>query len=390
MADPLLPALLGGTPVRAGGVPAWPRPDPEVMAAVADALATGAWGQYHGEHVSALERELADFHDVPYALACASGTLAVEAALRALRVGPGDEVVMAAYDYDANFLTVHAVGAKPVLVDVDPANWNLDPAGLAAAVSARTKAFLCSHLHGGLVPMRDVMEIAHAHDVGVVEDAAQAAGAVVQGKPAGTWGDVGVLSFGGTKLLTAGRGGAMLCSEPQLHQRAKVWLQRGLQQWAALSELQAAVLRPQLRRLRQDTQTRWECVQALLGSSALSTVAGFAVFNWTPQGGSVGDSLPAFYRLGFRYDTVVYGLARDLFVKALRRGRRFQHRLRSIAPRTIALAVPGRRCADPCERCPFRLRRPAPSRPQRGRGRGLPGRGSRRKSLPCRASGTVE
>ena len=121
-----LPALLGGTPVRPGGPPPWPRPDPEVQAALAEAIASGAWGQYQGEHVHQLERELEAFHDSPHALTCASGTLAVEAALRALRVGPGDEVVLAAYDYESNFLTVHALGAKPVLVDVAPNNWNLD------------------------------------------------------------------------------------------------------------------------------------------------------------------------------------------------------------------------------------------------------------------------
>src|SRR4051812_22060475 len=129
-----LPALLGGTPVRPEGPPAWPPPDPDVQAAVAAAVASGSWGQYHGEHVSKLETELAAFHGVPHAITCASGTLAVEVALRALRVGPGDEVVMAAYDYEPTFLSIHAIGATPVLIDVHPANWQLDPAKLEAAI----------------------------------------------------------------------------------------------------------------------------------------------------------------------------------------------------------------------------------------------------------------
>ncbi|HJZ54138.1 MAG TPA: aminotransferase class V-fold PLP-dependent enzyme, partial [Gemmataceae bacterium] len=242
MPDDSLPALLGGTPVRPQGPPAWPPPDPDVQAALAAAVASGAWGQYHGEHVRGLEAELAAFHAVLHVLTCASGTLAVEAALRALRVGPGDEVVMAAYDYESNFLSTHAIGARPVLIDVAPHNWNLDPANLESAFTPQTKAVICSHLHGGMVPMREVMEIAGKHGIGVVEDAAQAPGATVQGRPAGTWGDVGTLSFGGSKLLCAGRGGAMLFRDGQLHQRAKVWLHRGLQQWAPLSELQAAAL----------------------------------------------------------------------------------------------------------------------------------------------------
>ena len=176
------PALLGGAPVRPEGPPAWPTADPDVHAALAAAIDSGAWGQYHGEHVSALETELAAFHNVPHALTCASGTLAVEVALRALRVGAGDEVVMAAYDYESNFLTVHAIGAKPVLIDVHPDNWQLDPANLEAALTPQTKAVICSHLHGGIVPMRAVMEIARRHGIGVVEDAAQATGAMRGGQ----------------------------------------------------------------------------------------------------------------------------------------------------------------------------------------------------------------
>ena len=264
MSDFALPALLGGTPVRPEGPPAWPLPDPDVSAAVAAALASGAWGQYHGEHVCALEAELAAFHGVLYALTCASGTLAVDVALRALRVGPGDEVVMAAYDYESTFLTLHAIGAKPVLIDVYPHNWQLDETKLEATFTPQTKAVICSHLHGGIVHVPAVVALARKRGIGVVEDAAQAPGATVEGKPAGTWGDIGTLSFGGSKLLTAGRGGALLFNDPQLFQRAKTYLHRGLQQWGPLSELQAAVLRPQLRKLKEATRARGERVRELV------------------------------------------------------------------------------------------------------------------------------
>ena len=304
-----LPALLGGPPVRPDGPPPWPPPDPEVQAALVAAVVAGDWGKYHGPHVAALEGELAAFHRVPHALTCASGTLAVEAALRALKVGPGDEVVLAAYEYESSFLTVHALGAKPVLVDVAPGNWNLDPAGLEAAFSPATKAVICSHLHGGIVPMREVMDAARRHSVGVVEDAAQCPGATVQGRPAGTWGDVGTLSFGGSKLLTAGRGGALLVRDPQLFQRAKVWLHRGLQQWAPLSELQAAAVRPQLAKLPTATNHR---------SSAVRLLSAQLPPGLTPFENAAADSVPAYYKVGFRYDPDTFGLSRDLFVKALR------------------------------------------------------------------------
>jgi dTDP-4-amino-4,6-dideoxygalactose transaminase len=304
------PASLGGAAVRPDGPPPWPPADPDVQAALAAATSSDAWGLYHGEHVRGLEADLGVFQRVPHVLTCASGTLAVEAALRALGVSPGDEVVLAAYEYESNLLTVHALGATPVLIDIHPGNWQLDPANLEAAITPRTRAVICSHLHGGIVPMRAVSEIAQRHNLGVVEDAAQATGATVESRPAGTWGDAGVLSFGGSKLLSAGRGGALLFRDAQLHQRAKVWLQRGLQQWAPLSELQAAALRPQLRKLPEMTRRRAENVRSLLASL---TVPGLVPFTST-----VTDSAPAYYKLGFQYDPAAFGLSRDRFISALR------------------------------------------------------------------------
>lgn len=289
--------------------PSWPPPMPEVAEAIQAALVTGAWGLYRGEHVPQFEAELAAFHSVPHALTCASGTLAVEIALRAIGVRPGDEVLMAAYDYESNFLSVHALGAKPVLVDVHPRSGNLDPEQLEVAVSASTRAVIASHLHGGLVPMREVMEFARSRNIGVVEDAAQAAGATVQRKSAGSWGDVGTLSFGGSKLLTAGRGGALLIRDAQVHQRARVALHRGVQPWAPLSELQAIVLRPQLKRLPEMTRLRSERVAWLK-----ERIAGLRPFE---NAADLGE--PAYYKLGFHYDATVFGRPRDAFTAAMRR-----------------------------------------------------------------------
>ena len=265
MPDPSLPALLGGSPVRPQGPPAWPPADADVRAALASAVEAGAWGQYHGEQIPALEKELAAFHQVTHALTCASGTLAVEVGLRALGVQVDDEVILAAYDYESNFLTVHALGAKPVLIDIHPNSWQFDPAYLEAAITPRTKAVICSHLHGGIVSLRSVMAIAKRHSIGVVEDAAQAPGAIVDGQPAGSWGDVGVLSFGGSKLLAAGRGGALLFRDTSLHQRAKNWLHRGLQQWAAPERTPGRGAPPQLRKLPEMTEPRAENVRAARG-----------------------------------------------------------------------------------------------------------------------------
>src|SRR5438128_1756469 len=169
--------------------PPWPPDDPDILAALRAAFADGSWGRYHGGHVERLESRLSEFHQVPYAITCASGTLAVEVALRAVGVEPGDEVILGAYDYESNFLSVHAIGATPVLADVHAGNACMDPASVAPAVGPKTKAIIVSHLHGGLVPMRDLSDVASEHGLSIVEDAAQATGAVVQGRRAGTWGD---------------------------------------------------------------------------------------------------------------------------------------------------------------------------------------------------------
>ncbi len=307
--DPL-PALLGGPPLRPHGPPTWPPPDDDVLRALEAAYRDGSWGQYHGGHCERLEQRLCAVHGVGHALLCGSGTYAVELALRALKVEAGDEVALAAYDYGGNFRAVHALGARPVLVDVDAANWNLSLAALAAALGPATRAVIVSHLHGGLVPMRQVMDLAAAHGVGVVEDAAQQPGAVVQGRPAGTWGDVGVLSFGGSKLLSAGRGGALLTGRADIHQRARLWQSRG-NLLCPLSELQAAVLLPQLDKLDARNAVRarnvaWLCQQ-------LRDVPGLRPFANAADVGS-----PAYYKLGFQYDAEKFGLPREGFVVALR------------------------------------------------------------------------
>src|SRR5262249_13838403 len=147
--------------------------------------------------------------------------------------------------------------------DVAPGNWNLDVTRLSEAISDRTKAVIVSHLHGGLVPMREVMAVCAARGVVVVEDAAQCPGATVQGRPAGAWGDVGVVSFGGSKLLSAGRGGALLTRRADVAQRARLVLGRGNNLVAPLSELQAAVLLPQLGMLSARHERRAASVRRL-------------------------------------------------------------------------------------------------------------------------------
>jgi perosamine synthetase len=307
----MLSALLGGEPVRPAGPPDWPLPDADVAEALREAQANGSWGKYLGPNVDRLEALLAEFHGLPRALTCASGTLAVEVALKAVGVSPSDEVILAAYDFEPSFLSVHSIGARPVLVDVSPNSPCIEPTHLEVAASPATKAILVSHLHGGLVPMQAVLAFARARGIAVVEDACQATGATVEGRPAGAWGDLGVFSFGGSKLLTAGRGGAIVTANAELFQRTRLLLGRGIQQWAALSELQASVLIPQLQKLPALNDLRERRVRQLLGQ--IDDIPGLR-----PVGPSLSGNRPAYYKLGFYFDEAAFGLSRDLFVKAMR------------------------------------------------------------------------
>ncbi len=307
-----LPAILGGRPVRPQGPPDWPIADEDIWQALQAAYRDGSWGKYQGGNVERLENRLAKYHGVEFVATCGSGTFAVELALRALKISPGDEVILAAYDYGGNFLNVHAVGATPVLVDVDPSNWNLAPEGLESALSPKTRAVIVSHLHGGIVPMREVMEIAGANSLRVIEDAAQMPGATIQGRKAGTWGDVGILSFGGSKLLTAGRGGAFLTRHADVFQRARLWLHRG-NHVCPLSELQAAVLLPQVDKL--DHRNRQRTANVRLLSDHLQAL-GIPLRRFVNR---CSDCEPGYYKLGFQYDSAGFkGLSRERFVAAMR------------------------------------------------------------------------
>ena len=138
----------------ADGPPSWPLEDQSVLAALHAAHADGSWGRYHGPHCDRLAALLAHMHGVESAMLCCSGTFAVELALRGLKIGDGDEVILAGYDFSGNFRCIEAIGARPVLIDITPDNWCLDPGQLEAAVQTPTRAIIVSHLHNSMAPMR--------------------------------------------------------------------------------------------------------------------------------------------------------------------------------------------------------------------------------------------
>jgi dTDP-4-amino-4,6-dideoxygalactose transaminase len=243
-------------------------PDEEVKAALLAAYANGSWGKYDGPNSAILRDTLVQLVGQPFVELCSSGTIAIELALRGLRIEPGDEVILAAYDFSGNFRAVEAVGGRPVLVDLAPSSWRMDLECLTEAIGPKTKVVIASHLHGDLLPMPTLCGIARAQNVAVIEDCCQVPGATVAGQPAGSWGDISVFSFGGSKLLTAGRGGAAMTSCNELHQRMRIANERGNLAYP-LSELQAAVLPPQLAKLGERNATRLANVRRLLQQVAL-------------------------------------------------------------------------------------------------------------------------
>lgn len=302
-------AINGGEPTIPLGPPAWPPRDEAVRAAMLAAYEDGDWGRYHGKHVGRLTERLAEMHGVDHVLPCCSGTIAVELALRGLKIGAGDEVILAGYDFGANFRCIEAVGARPVLVDIDPGTWCLDVGLVEAAIGPETKAVLVSHLHGGLAAMRELREVADQRNLRIVEDACQAQGATVDGRVAGTWSDVGVLSFGGSKILTAGRGGAIVTAHEDIYQRAKIFNDRGNEAFP-LSELQAAVLLPQLEVLADRNDRRRQAVRKLL--EQCGELNGLLALR-LPS----GDSAASYYKVAWLCDESVLGESRGSFVAAI-------------------------------------------------------------------------
>ena len=312
MPNDALPAVLGGTPIRPQGPPAWPPDDPEIVEVLHRAARDGSWGQYHGSHSQALAESLATLHGFDHVRLCASGTVAVELALRGLKIGPGDEVILAAYDFRGNMQDVLCVGATPVLVDIRPDNWNLDVGRVEEAMTEATRAVLVSHLHGGQVDMPTLRDLSNRRGVPIIEDACQVPGARVAGRVAGSWGEVAVLSFGGSKLLSAGRGGALLTSDDGVQQRVKTYTQRGNDAYP-LSELQAALLLPQLDNLGNRNGQRATAVTRVIRSLAdHPALTPFAL----PED---PESQPGLYKLGLQYNPdACAGLSRDAFARAVR------------------------------------------------------------------------
>ncbi|HSN73914.1 MAG TPA: DegT/DnrJ/EryC1/StrS family aminotransferase [Anaerolineae bacterium] len=227
---------------------------PEIDAAIARVIANTSF--IMGPEVRAFEEAFAAWCQARYAVGVSSGTAAIELTLRALGVGPGDEVITTPFTFIATAEAISATGATPVFADIDPATYNLDPAAVEAAITPRTRALLPVHLYGQPADMDALAAIAQSHGLALIEDAAQAHGGEIDGRRVGSLGDVACFSFYPGKNLGAyGDGGAVTTDDAVLaarlrklrdHGRSSKYLHDELGYAHRLDALQAAILAAKL------------------------------------------------------------------------------------------------------------------------------------------------
>lgn len=228
---------------------------------------TGSRGSFIlGPHTQAFEKEFAEYVGVKHAVAVANGTDSLYLSLRALGVGKGDEVITTPFTFFASAETIDMVGATPVFVDILPDSFCLDPAGVRAKITTKTKAIAPVHIFGHPSEMGEIMEIAKKHKLAVIEDCAQSFGALHNGKVVGSLGDTGSFSFYPTKVLGCyGDGGMVTTSSDAVnehirrlrnHGAVKPFLHTEIGMNSRLDEVQAAVLRLKLRHIRDDIAGR--------------------------------------------------------------------------------------------------------------------------------------
>ena len=313
-------AINGGEPLRdakANPWPKWPVWDENEEKGLLEVLRSGVWS-YNGPKELEFNKAFAKFIGAEYAISAANGTVTLQLALEACGVGLGDEVIVPGLTWQATAGAVLDVNAVPVLVDVSQDNWCIDPAEVEKAITPRTKAIIPVHLYGCFADMDAIMEIARKHNLRVIEDSAHKHGGERKGKKAGSIGDAGSFSFQLSKLMTAGEGGAVTTSDPQLFEKLDALRncgrrpenQESADKGAGLygsegdliqsgnyriTDFQAALLIESLKRLPEQNRIRGENAKYL--NSLLTELPGVL-----PMKNDKTETLGACYNFSFRYD----------------------------------------------------------------------------------------
>lgn len=246
----------------------WPSFSEEEADAVRQTLLSNKVNYWTGEECRHFEREFAAWSHTNHAVALANGTVALELALKALNIGPGDEVIVTPRSFFASVSCVVAVGATPIFTDIDPDSQNLTVASIERALTERTRAVICVHLAGWPCDMPAIMKLAQQHKFFVIEDCAQAHGAAIAGRSVGSFGDIGAWSFCQDKIMTTGgEGGMVTTNNPELWSRMWSYKDHG-KSYAAVYQREHP---PGFRWVHESFGTNWRMIelQAVIGRMQL-------------------------------------------------------------------------------------------------------------------------
>ncbi|MGC8606233.1 MAG: DegT/DnrJ/EryC1/StrS family aminotransferase [Vulcanisaeta sp.] len=255
-----LPAIEGGKPTRLTPLRFKPWITDEDINLVIDVLRSGQLSAIGGKWNTLLEQELTKYLGTKYAVTVSNGTAALHVALKAIGIGPGDEVITTPFTFAASATTILHSNAIPTFADIDRETLNIDPASIEKAITDRTKAIVVVHIAGYPAEMDEIMKIARERGLYVIEDTAQALGAIYRGKMVGSIGHVGTLSFYPTKTITTGEGGAVVTSDDEIASKARLIRSHGetgkyyyelLGYNYRMTEFQAALGYSQLRRIEE-------------------------------------------------------------------------------------------------------------------------------------------
>jgi L-glutamine:2-deoxy-scyllo-inosose/3-amino-2,3-dideoxy-scyllo-inosose aminotransferase len=212
------PVVLGGTPRPALAPEPWPRPTGREMELLGQVVRSSNWG-FDGPMEAEFEQRFAAYQNADYGLCVANGTVALQLALEALDVGADDEVIVPGLTWQATAAAALDINAVPVLADIEPGTYCIDPAEVERLITPRTRAIIAVHLYSSLADMDRICEIGARHGIPVIEDCAHAHGSRWRDRGTGSWGSIGCFSFQLFKTLTAGEGGFVSTSDPALRER---------------------------------------------------------------------------------------------------------------------------------------------------------------------------
>jgi len=263
-------AITGGKALRKTQFTTWPMGTKKEAAALKDVLTSSKWGgqPFPGKHALAFAKKFAKIHTAKYAQCVNTGTVAIQAALKAIDIRPGDEVIAPAYTWEGTVGPVLLVNAVPVFVDIDPDTYCLDAKLIEKAITPKTKAILPVHLGMRFADMDEILRIAAKHNLKVIEDCAHVHGGMWRDKGAGSMGDLGAFSFQSSKLITSGEGGVVITNNLEYMERVQSYINAGRASLTdkyhhriigfnyRMGEFQAAVLGPQLDRLPAQAKIR--------------------------------------------------------------------------------------------------------------------------------------